>query len=1164
MARLFPRPVVVLFLFVALNTASRAESPAWPVSVGPPRVPAAVRYDPAAWNEVPAEFAEDAAACFLYSGTTQRLETDGTTESTTQEIIRLNRRKGIDQLGEYRTITFAPAYEHVTLHAARVHKKNGGVIEVGPRHLQMRDVNTDHQIYDPSKQLVISFPGLEIGDVIEVHWTTRGRHPEHPGQLFARYQFGNDKYPVVRDEWCVRVPEGRELKHEIVNGTVPLAVTAEGGERVYRWSARNRRPLPQGDRLPSAEEFRLEAACSTFASWEEVGRWDQSLVADRSTCTPDVQAVVSAVTRGLSTPLDKARALAQWVRRNVRYVSSGDKHDYTPHPPGEVLSTRTGDCKDTAHLYAVMARAAGVKAAVATLGARDDGQILDGVPSPWGSHAIAVVTIDGRDHWVDLTANLIGWDVLPRDDRDRLCYITDTNGLRLARTPAAKPGNNRSEHSTAITVAADGSARAERRSVYQGIAAWVKRDDFADAPKAERRRLVTAELLDAYPKARLQDLEFDATLADVDRPLSVRATFQMPELFSGGTAREGTLGEQGPWTSILSLNVDHERKTAIDLGEPFETVQRLVVKLPATHRFNDVPGPQTIASPWGTFDFRVTHAEDRPRTLELEFRSKLTRSRVEPAEFAAFEKFQDSVQSACRARLTLQATTAISDAEEIEQLLKASPDDLATATVLAELYLRHEKRGDAVRVLGEARRRHPGERPLWELSLAAVDSLEGREDLFRSMVRQFPDDTDLALDHAGNLIAQSKHEDAAQVLQPLTSSKNAAIKREAHLLLANSARIQEEPRKALRHLRAAEEADASGFQPSDWRLLGEVHEALGQARQALRAYKKALDDEPDDEDYADVLLAAARLSAATGARPEAMKYLTLFHAEVGDDAVGLARAADVAVRLGRFETAAEILDEARRGEGGGAGSDAERPAGLVAAHRGAFAEAVTHLEHVEPDAEVLVALIDAQIALGRLDDAARTAGRVRQVERPTPDLKASAAAVEALTRRREELRNSAAREATAASLDRFVCAEHLHARKRRPDLVASLLDECLAAEAPFGPAYGLRAVMQADRGRLTKALADGERAIAQAPNDAHGYHARGRVRSERGTEGALADLERAAELSRRRDGTILHHLAAAQRQAGKNREAIETQRAALALMPDDAELRAQLKEFESK
>src|SRR5262245_7031246 len=318
MARLFQRLVVVRYVFLSLTAAWRAAArdwpgdvrptaaaaPACPLAVGPPRSPAPVRHDPAARKDVPAEFLDDTAACFLYSGTTQRLESDGTTESTTQEIIRLNRRKGIDQLGEYRTITFAPAYERVTLHSARVHKKNGGVIDVGPRQVRVRDVNTDHQIYDPSKQVVISFPGLEVGDVIEAHWTTRGRHPEHPGQLFARYTFGNDKYPVVRDEWCVRVPETRELKHGTVDGTVPLAVTSEGGERVYRWTAKHRRPLPQGDHLPSAEEFRLEAVCSTFTSWDEVGRWDQNLVADRGTCTPDVQAVVVEAKRGLWTTLE--------------------------------------------------------------------------------------------------------------------------------------------------------------------------------------------------------------------------------------------------------------------------------------------------------------------------------------------------------------------------------------------------------------------------------------------------------------------------------------------------------------------------------------------------------------------------------------------------------------------------------------------------------------------------------------------------------------------------------------------------------------------------------------------------------------------------------------------------------------------------------------------
>ena len=120
---------------------------------------------------------------------------DGTIESTTQELIRLNGRKGIDQLGEYKTITYVPSYETVTLHEARVHKAKGGIEPVGAGHVRLRDVNTDHQIYDPSKELVISFPGLEVGDVMEVHWTTRGKHPEYQGQFFNRYTFGHDKYP---------------------------------------------------------------------------------------------------------------------------------------------------------------------------------------------------------------------------------------------------------------------------------------------------------------------------------------------------------------------------------------------------------------------------------------------------------------------------------------------------------------------------------------------------------------------------------------------------------------------------------------------------------------------------------------------------------------------------------------------------------------------------------------------------------------------------------------------------------------------------------------------------------------------------------------------------------------------------------------------------------
>src|SRR5439155_15179145 len=185
----------------------------------------------------------------------------------------------------------------------------------------------------------------------------------------------------------------------VVNGEVPATVREEGAEKVYHGAGRCLAPPPQGDRLPPADERQLQAFAATFDTWEDVYHWERQLICDRCDCPPEAKKVVAEVTLGLTDPTAKARALTQWVRGHVRYVSTGEKHDYTPHPPARVLAQRYGDCKDTAHLLAVLCRQAGLQAAVATLGVRGDGQIHEAVPCPWGSHALCVVTIDGQDHW---------------------------------------------------------------------------------------------------------------------------------------------------------------------------------------------------------------------------------------------------------------------------------------------------------------------------------------------------------------------------------------------------------------------------------------------------------------------------------------------------------------------------------------------------------------------------------------------------------------------------------------------------------------------------------------------------------------------------------------------------------------------------------------------
>jgi tetratricopeptide (TPR) repeat protein len=149
-----------------------------------------------------------------------------------------------------------------------------------------------------------------------------------------------------------------------------------------------------------------------------------------------------------------------------------------------------------------------------------------------------------------------------------------------------------------------------------------------------------------------------------------------------------------------------------------------------------------------------------------------------------------------------------------------------------------------------------------------------------------------------------------------------------------------------------------------------------------------------------------------------------------------------------------------------------------------------------------------------------------------------------------------------SALGYTICAEEVLVDGRNRALADALLSIAFAEKVEVGPAFALRSRLALDQGKLTKALADAERAIALSPNYAPGYFVRGRVRLERQSEGGLADLEKAATLSSRKDAEILHTLADAQFRLGRVQEAVKTQREAAKLKPNDKEIADQLHQFE--
>lgn len=1146
-------------VFVLCSAPAFAGDRDWPIERGSAKPK--VTFAPEMSRTAPAQCIQDAAACYLFSGTDHTLESDGTLHTVTQELVRLNTRRGIDLLGEYRSITFCPSYEKVVLHLARVHKAGGAIEEITPRHIHVRDTNTDHQVYDACKQVVISFPNLAIGDVIEVFWTVSGRHPEFQDQFFYRYTFGNEKLPVVRDEWSVRLPKERALRFESINGAVPVSTADDGPWRRYSWKAQNLIPPVAAERQLPAEESKLQVACSTFESWNAVHEWEKRLLASRCDCPDDMKSTVADLTRGIKDQPGKARVLAQWVRAHIRYVSRGEKHEYTPHRPARTFGDRCGDCKDSAHLLALMLREAGLTAGVATLGPRGDGQVIESLPSPWGTHALVAVAIDGKVHWIDTTAQRIGWDVLPRDDRDRACFVTDPNGIRVTRTPKLSPADQRTEVATTLTVDFNGDVTGEREIRYLGLAAWNKRDDLADVSATERRTLMASDLQDAYPRGKLGKLCFEG-LDDGDAPLVVRMTFTCPEAFApDGPLLEARIGESSLLDSILGATTNSERTVALDAGEPAEFVARWVIHVPPTFRLSsDIDAPE-LASRWGMVSASGRATPDNPRTIELETRARFGDLRIAPADFSAWRAFQDGVQTTCRPIMVLKPTRDASDAPQLEELCAKSPDDGRAAAALAEIYLDQKKKDDARRILSRACAAVPTDRRLWELSLTAADDLIDEEQIIRKMIRQFPDESSYALHLGQNLADQERPHDACAVLEPLVQHKARKIRTESLIALAHCCLALDEPKKALRHLRAAQKDDPEGFDADAWFLKAEAHEAAGETRQAIDAYRRSI----EDEDALDALAALTRLCTAEGLTADAMTFYRRLAAQISDDPAERAKVADLAVRLGRFDDAFEFASQAKSAESG-LHPVAHRPLGLALYHRQEFGRAAEHLAKAEPDAETLVALIHALVAQGHLTEAESHVPRFAAIE-PTSESKAAVAYVQSLAQRQELLRKSMAPAiadtgAGRAAVDRAVCAEALFNEGRPTEWIERLLDPSMFLDVPVGAAYGLRAVLSVQRGRLNPALHDAERAIQLSPGQANGYRARGRVRLERSLPGSVEDLEKAVELTARSDAGPLQDLAYGYFVTGRHSDAVSVQREAAKLKPTDRLIREQLHEFE--
>jgi transglutaminase-like putative cysteine protease len=340
---------------------------------------------PAKKDAVSQDFSKEGAVIEQWT-TRVAFQSDGTSTRELRARVRILSDAGVQQYGVL-PLPYQASVERVEVQDVRVTSPNGSVVATALDSIQdvTSEIYREAPMYSDLREKHVAVKGLEPGDTLEYSVRWQLEKPLAKGQFWFGYQF--IKRAVVLDEQLeISVPGEREVK--LKSQTIQPTTREETGRRIYMWKTSNleSESVEKQKEVQGYDAFRgllppPDVLISSFRTWEEVGRWYDSLQREKIQPSPEVKAKAEELTKGLSDNDAKVRAIYNYVSLRYRNVAIAfGIGRYQPHAAAEILGNQYGDCKDKHTLLAALLSAVGIQAYPALINSQ--AAVDADVPSP--------------------------------------------------------------------------------------------------------------------------------------------------------------------------------------------------------------------------------------------------------------------------------------------------------------------------------------------------------------------------------------------------------------------------------------------------------------------------------------------------------------------------------------------------------------------------------------------------------------------------------------------------------------------------------------------------------------------------------------------------------------------------------------------------------------
>ncbi|MCH8618435.1 DUF3857 and transglutaminase domain-containing protein [Undibacterium sp. TS12] len=358
---------------------------------------------------------------------------DGSYTETVEYFTQINEERAVASHSQ-RQWHFNRSLENFELLEAYTEKADGRKIPVKPEQikLQQEPAYSGAPMFQDMQVKVAIYPEVAVGDKIYSRYVKTRKTAMFPGQFsdYTPTRFMPTKQLTVTYD----MPADMSLRSE-ASGFTPTAPISLNGRTIYRWDyVPSENPRLEASSVSYAD-YGKQLTVSTFPDYASLGKAYFKTASQTTASNARIRAKTEELTRGLTEPRDKAFAIYDWVRKNIRYVAVYiGNGGLIPHNADEIMDNLYGDCKDHTSLMEAMLNAAGIESTPVLINAGNSYKLPQVASLGQFNHAITY--IPSLNLYLDSTAVNVNGGFLPASEWDKPTILTKTG--EIGRTPVTQ------------------------------------------------------------------------------------------------------------------------------------------------------------------------------------------------------------------------------------------------------------------------------------------------------------------------------------------------------------------------------------------------------------------------------------------------------------------------------------------------------------------------------------------------------------------------------------------------------------------------------------------------------------------------------------------------------------------------------------------------------